>query len=150
MLGFRNRGTRANAVNRYRVRAALRSRHSSRSVLVLCGGSVAGSVPEADLMARYARRERRYRGPLVLERESRTTEENLRNAAALLEESDTVVLVSNSLHAERARRLLRTLRPDLADRLVRAEEHRFGEIPLQKLVASVLEAARTARGALPR
>ena len=136
-------------MNRYRVRAALRSRHTPESVLVLCGGSVAGSVPEAELMARYARRERRYRGPLVLERESRTTEENLRNAAALLDGSDTVVLVSNSLHAERARRLLRRLRPDLAARLVRAEEHRFGEIPLQKLVAAVLEAARTTGGAAP-
>jgi uncharacterized SAM-binding protein YcdF (DUF218 family) len=117
VLGFRNRGSRANAVNRYRVRAALRSRHTPGSVLVLCGGSVAGAIPEAELMARYARRQRGYDGPLVLECESRTTEENLRNAAALL---------------------------------VRAEEHRFGEVPLQKLVASVLEGTRSARSRASR
>ncbi len=53
VLGFRNRGTRANTINRWRVRAALRSRQPELgpSRLVLCGGPVGGPVPEAELIA---------------------------------------------------------------------------------------------------
>lgn len=137
VLGFRNRGTRANAVNRYRVRAGLRSfdPDAAESVLVLCGGGVASVVPEAELMARYARR-RGYTGPILLESESRTTEENIRNVVELIEDCDAVRIVSNSLHAETGRALLRQRRPDLAERLRPAREHRFGEVVVMKSYAA--------------
>lgn len=138
VLGFRNRGDRANYVNRYRVRAALRSRgaDATESVLVLCGGAASGDVPEAELMARHAA-ELGYTGPMVLDDQSRTTWENIVNAIPLIEGADVIKIVSNSLHAEKARGYLLTQRPDLAERLVRAEEHRFGELLLVKPVAAV-------------
>lgn len=139
VLGFRNRGRRANAVNRYRVRAGLRSLdpRAQRSVLVLCGGAVGGEVPEAVLMARYARESRRYTGAILLDTESTTTWENLRNAIPLIEDADSIAIVSNSLHAEKGRNYLRALRPDLGARLRQAEDYRFGEIALVKPVAAV-------------
>ena len=138
VLGFRNRGDRANYINRYRVRAALRSQGAGamESVLVLCGGAASGDVPEAEVMARYAA-ELGYTGPVLRDDQSRTTWENIVNAIPLIEGADVIKIVSNSLHAEKARGYLLTQRPDLAERLVRAEEHRFGEVLLVKPVAAV-------------
>jgi vancomycin permeability regulator SanA len=141
VLGYGNRGSHANFLNRYRVRAGLRSVNPSatESVLVFCGGGVHSSVPEAALMARYARDELGYTGPMLLERDSMSTFENVQNAVPLIEEFDTIKIVSNSLHAEKGRAYLWALRPDLGERLVRAEEHRFGEIIVVKPVAGYLQ-----------
>ncbi|UJP11352.1 YdcF family protein [Microbacterium sp. KUDC0406] len=138
VLGFRNRGTRANAVNRYRVRAGLRSLSpdAGESVLVLCGGAVGGPVPEAELLAAYARR-RGYAGPLLLDTLSRSTRQNIENAIPLVEASDQIRIVSNSPHAELGRAYLWELRPDLGARLRRAREHRFGEVLYMKPYSAV-------------
>jgi len=134
VLGYGNRGPRANAINRYRVRAGLRSMdpRATSSTLVLCGGSVMGAEPEARILARYARDELGYRGPLVLEDTSTSTRENIANAIPFLEDADTIRIVSDSVHAAKARPYLRELRPDLAERLARAEEYRVGEVPWMK------------------
>lgn len=134
VLGHKNRGTRANFMNRHRVRAGLRSQDpsASMSTLVLCGGTVLGEISEADLMARYARDKRGYAGTILLDHTSSTTWENIQNAIPLIEDADTIKIVSNSMHAEKGRGFLRLERPDLADRLVRAEDYRFGEIILRK------------------
>ncbi|SMH27924.1 DUF218 domain-containing protein [Rathayibacter oskolensis] len=147
VLGFRNRGVRANAANRYRVRAGLRSRdpRAVESVLVLCGGSVGGAVPEAVLMARYAREDRGCSGPVLLDCDSRTTWENIANAVPLIASCDTIKIVSHSLHAEKARAYLWRQRPDLARRLVRADEYRLGEILLVKPIAAVIGLAKLRR-----
>ena len=147
VLGFKNRGERANYLNRYRVRAGLRSLDPdvSDSVLVLCGGGVGGDVPEAELMARYARTVLGYAGPIRLDSESTTTWENIRNAIPLVEDVDSIKIVSNSLHAEKGRAYLWKLRPDLARRLRRAQEHRFGEIALVKPLAAVIGVMNLAR-----
>ncbi|WP_200862860.1 YdcF family protein [Amycolatopsis orientalis] len=137
VLGYRNRGSRANFVNRWRVRAAVRSQAPGPSRLVLCGGAVGGSETEAALMARYAR-ERGYRGPLALETESRSTWENVLRAVPLIEDADRIKIVSNSLHAEKARHYLRRHRPDLAERLVPAKDYRFGELLAVKPLMAVL------------
>lgn len=222
VLGFANRGARANFVNRYRVRAGLRSlgtrgrrgsklrplesdglragasrrastvrrespiRQSSgdvsvsesravfadasvarfvrssavsdiarasaaADVLVLCGGAVSGPVPEADVMENYARA-RGYAGPIRLDRESRSTLQNIENAIPLIEGADSIAIVSNSLHALKGRILLRELRPDLADRLVRGADYRFGEQILVKPIAAVVGIAdlRALRRRLPK
>jgi DUF218 domain len=122
VLGFRNRGRRANVVNRWRVRLGLRARQPELgpSRLVLCGGAVASVVPEADLMARYAREECGYTGPLVTETQSRSTWENIQNAIPLIEAADRIKIVSNFWHTPKARRYLKQLRPDLAPRLITA------------------------------
>ncbi len=126
VLGFRNRGRRANVVNRWRVRLGLRARQPELgpSRLVLCGGAVASVVPEADLMARYAREELGYTGPLVTETQSRSTWENIQNAIPLIESADHIKIVSNFWHTPKARRYLKQLRPDLVPRLITARSHR--------------------------
>lgn len=140
VLGYKNRGHRANYLNRYRVRAGIRSIDpaATESVLVLCGGTVAGDVPEAGLMERYARDERGYTGPVLLDRDSRSTWENIQNAIPLIEAAESIKIVSNSLHAEKGRAYLRKLRPDLADRLSRGADYRFGEIVFVKPAAAAL------------
>ena len=222
VLGFANRGARANFVNRYRVRAGLRSlgtrgrrgsklrplesdglraaasrrasavrrespiRQSSgdvsvsesravfadaslarivrpsavsdiarasaaAEVLVLCGGAVSGPVPEAEAMENYARA-RGYAGPIRLDRESRSTLQNIENAIPLIEDAASVAIVSNSVHALKGRILLRELRPDLADRLVRGADYRFGEQILVKPIAAVAGLAdlRALRRRMPK
>lgn len=142
MLGVRNRGARANYLNRFRVRAGVRSISPTArdSVLVLCGGAVAGPQTEADLMARYARDELGYDGPLHLDRDSQSTWENISNAIPLIEDADVIKIVSNSLHAERARVYLWKKRPDLAHRLHRGEDYRPAEITLAKVFLSLRHA----------
>ncbi|KJL18833.1 hypothetical protein RL72_03305 [Microbacterium azadirachtae] len=137
VLGYGNRSSRANAVNRFRVRAGLRTLRSQHDVVIFSGGAVRGPEPEAQILARYAA-ERGYAGPLLLETESRSTEENIRNTIPLLEDADEIAIVSNALHAERARALLRARRADLGRRLIRADDDRFGEIPVIKAVAAAL------------
>jgi hypothetical protein len=52
------------------------------------------------------------------------------------------MLVSNSLHAEKARTFLRRQRPDLADRLAPAGDYRVGEMALLKPVLAVIGLAK--------
>lgn len=139
VLGFKNRGASANYLNRYRVRAGLRSMgpNARETVLVLCGGAVGGDVPEAELLLRYAR-VRGYDGVVRLDTESVTTWENIQNAIPLIEDCERITIASNSLHAEKARAYLRRQRPDLAARLARADEYRLGEIVLVKPVAAII------------
>jgi hypothetical protein len=149
VLGYRNRSRRANFVNRYRVRVGLRSLRadSGHGVLVLCGGAVGGGIPEAELMARYARERRGYTGEIRLDTLSTTTRENIRHAIPLIGDADTIKIVSHAPHAEVGRRYLWDLRPDLAARLVRGEDYRFGEAPLLKIAAAFIAARHRARGA---
>ncbi len=138
VLGYGNSGERANFVNRYRVRAGIRSLdRGADSILVMCGGTVEGDVPEAEIMRRYAREELDYTGRVVLEPESRSTWENIENAIPMIEDADAIKIVSNSPHAEVGREYLWQQRPDLAERLVRADEHRFGEIVPMKIGAAL-------------
>jgi hypothetical protein len=73
---------------------------------------------------------------VVLEEESRTTWENVAYAVPLIEDADRIKIVSNPLHAEKARLYLHRQCPDLARRLVRAKDYRPGEwAPLKPLFA---------------
>jgi uncharacterized SAM-binding protein YcdF (DUF218 family) len=128
VLGCRNRAGRANALNRWRVRAGLRSRdpRAVRSCLVLSGGAVGSAVSEAELMAEYAAARGRT-DDVVLETTSRSTWQNIEQVVPIVERFDRVKIVSNPLHARKARRYLARQRPDLADRLARGAEYRFGE-----------------------
>lgn len=129
VLGVKNRREHANYLNRYRVRAALRSQTTTgESVLTICGGAVGGATSEAELMAHYATDSRGYEGAVRLDRESLSTWANVANAVPLIENAGVIKIVSNSMHAERAREYLWKMRPDLAHRLVRGDDYRFGEI----------------------
>ncbi|GAB2528990.1 YdcF family protein [Paramicrobacterium agarici] len=151
VLGYKNRASRANIINRSRVRAGIRSidPRASRSVLVLCGGPVADSTPEAEIMAHYAR-QRGYSGPMRLDVESRSTRQNIENAIPLVEDADRIKVVSDSMHAEFGRAFLAERRPDLAARLVRGEDYRLGENLLIKPIAVVIALRNRRRLAAPR
>jgi len=137
VLGFRNRGDRANLVNRWRVRAALRSIDPSKdSRVVFSGGAVGSGVPEARIMADHAA-ELGYAGPVVLEETSRTTWENIVDVVPLVEDADTIKIVSQPAHALKARTYLQRQRPDLAARLAPARDHVVGEWLLAKPVLAV-------------
>jgi uncharacterized SAM-binding protein YcdF (DUF218 family) len=140
VLGYKNPGHRANYLNRYRVRAGIRSIDPAavESSLVFCGGTVAADVSEAELMERYARDERGFSGAILLDRVSRSTWENIQNAIPFIEDAESIKVISNSLHAEKGRAYLRKLRPDLAERLSRGEDYRFGEIIWVKPAAAAL------------
>lgn len=131
VLGYRNaRGDRANALNRWRLRAALRSMDSALadSTLVCSGGSGgAAPVSEAALLARYAVAERGFTGEVQLEDQSRSTWQNVENVIPLIEHADQIKFASDPLHAQKARLYLHHLRPDLAARMVRAADYRLGE-----------------------
>ncbi|MGB3732433.1 YdcF family protein [Microbacterium sp.] len=139
VLGYGNRGERANTVNRFRVRAGIRSLDPSaeENLLVLCGGTVEGPIPEAILMQRYAREELHHPGLIAADTTSRSTRENIAHAVPFIEHADTIAIVSHGPHAELGREILWRLRPDLATRLVRGAEHRFGEAPLLKILAAL-------------
>ncbi|MFJ6086784.1 YdcF family protein [Streptomyces sp. NPDC092369] len=130
VLGFRNPQPTANFINRLRVRAGLRSvaAGSVRGTrLIFSGGAPSGGASEAQLMADYAKSVLGFDGTLVLEDRSATTWENITNVIPLLEGVDRIKIVSQPAHALKARACLRRQRPDLAARLVRAEDYRPGE-----------------------
>ncbi|MFD0360654.1 YdcF family protein [Nocardia sp. GCM10030253] len=150
VLGFANRSEdRANALNRWRVRAALRSLDDRvRDNRLVFSGTTrpGGSVSEAELMARYARERGVSSDRIQLEDRSRTTWENIQYSIPFMEDADSIKIVSNPLHALRGRLYLRRQRPDLARRVRRAADYRFGEKSWIKpffAVYGLLDLART-------
>lgn len=118
VLGHADTGTTAGDANLARTRAAL-AVAGQDDVLVVSGGGVAGPVPEARLLADAARA-LGWTGATRVEEASASTWENVRNSAPLLEDVERVVVVSEPVHAAKARSFLQRQRPDLADRLVAA------------------------------
>ncbi|MEU3602050.1 YdcF family protein [Streptomyces sp. NPDC006798] len=125
VLGYRNPGETANAINRWRVRAGVRSVDGGR--VVFSGGAPGGGVAEARVMAEYATSVLGFDGTVVLEERSTTTWENIANVIPLVEDADRIKIVSQPAHAFMARAYLWRQRPDLARRLVRADDYRLGE-----------------------
>ncbi|MFD4459353.1 YdcF family protein [Nocardia sp. NPDC058480] len=148
VLGYRNAGSRANGMNRWRVRAGLRSidPRATSTRLVLCGGACAGPATEAALMGRYAVQTCGYDGELVLEESSRSTWENIAFAIPYLQDVDRIKIVSLPTHAETARAYLAEQSPELAVRLVPGQEYRFGEWMPLKPVFALYGVAKKLRG----
>ncbi|MCG7202695.1 YdcF family protein [Streptomyces arenae] len=130
VLGFRNPQATANLINRWRVRVGIRSVSvdgTHRTVVVFSGGAIGSSVAEAELMADYAVSVREFDGTVLLEDRSATTWENITNVIPLIEDVDRIKIASQPAHALKARAYLRRQRPDLAEKLVRADDYRPGE-----------------------
>lgn len=135
VLGYRNPGPKANLINRRRVRAAVRSVAAGSAQdtrVVFSGGATGGGASEARLMADYAASAPEFDGTVLLEDRSTTTWENITNVIPLIEDVDRIKIVSQPAHALKARAYLRRQRPDLAAKLVRADDYRLGEYVLAK------------------
>ncbi len=128
VLGFRNPQPSANLVNRWRVRAGIRSLDGrGRSRVIFSGGPSGDGRSEAALMADYAARLLGRTDGFVLEEHSSSTWENVANSLPLLEGFDRIKVVSDPPHALKARAYLWRQRPELAHKLVRSDDYRFGE-----------------------
>ncbi len=130
VLGYRNPHPSINVVNRWRVRAGLRSVASDGTrdtQVIFSGGTPGGGPAEARLMADYATSVLGFDGRVVIEDQSRTTWENIAKVIPLLEGADRIKITSQPAHGLRARAYLRRQRPDLAERLVPADDYRPGE-----------------------
>ncbi|KAA0942558.1 YdcF family protein [Streptomyces apricus] len=134
VLGYRNPEPSVNFVNRWRVRAGIRSVSGDGrdTRVIFSGGPVGSRSSEAELMAAYAKSVLDFEGTVLLEERSTTTWENITNVIPLLEDVDRIKIVSQPAHALKARAYLRRQRPDLAQRLVRADDYRPGEWMLRK------------------
>lgn len=107
-------GGRIRAVERWRVQVAL------GTLATYGGGSlvVSGHRGEAERLAALV--------PdldVILEREARTTTENVERSLAYLGQADRIAIASDRLHARRAAAHLAEVQPDLADRIVPATRH---------------------------
>lgn len=169
VLGYRNPQATANLINRWRVRAGIRSitaigstttatGSTTRSTtgpgptqttrVIFSGGATGTGATEAQLMADYAKSVLGFDGTVLLEDRSTTTWENITNVIPLLEGVDRIKIASQPAHALKARAYLRRQRPDLAEKLVRAEDYRPGEwMPAKPLLA--LYGLWTLRGLTP-
>ncbi len=130
VLGYQNPQATANFINRWRVRAGIRSIAADGvrgNRVIFSGGTTSGGAAEAQLMADYAKTVLAFDGTVLLEDKSTTTWENITNVIPLLEDVDRIKIASQPAHALKARAYLRRQRPDLARRLVRADDYRPGE-----------------------
>lgn len=127
--GFRNRRAPVNAINRWRTRIMLRSVSASDGavMIVFSGGSVGSGRSEAELMPQYARSAPGFAGQVVIEDQSHTTWENVTNVLPLVERVDRIVIASQPAHALKVRAYVRRQRPELAARVTRGADYRFGE-----------------------
>jgi DUF218 domain len=93
--------------------------------LVFSGAPSDGRPAEADVMAAYAKSLGVPAGNLATETRATSTRENVAFSEPLVDGFPRVAIVSDPLHAARARRYLWERSPRAASRLVSAGEYRF-------------------------
>ena len=124
VLGFPSRAD-GSPHPRQRWRARLAA--ANPGTLVFSGGPHRGGPSEAAGMAALARGLGVAEDRIVLEETARTTWENVARSIPLLEGAARIAIVSDSLHALRARHYLAEQRPDLAARLVSGGDYSPGD-----------------------
>jgi uncharacterized SAM-binding protein YcdF (DUF218 family) len=147
VLGYpARRGGRPHPVQRWRCQIAARSVDPRRdSRVIFTGAGRASELSEAAVMSGYARDVLGIpAGRIALETRSRTTRQNVEYALPMIEASDVIKVASDPMHAARARRYLRELRPDLASRVRPAADYRFADHWWLKVATAGYELIRLA------
>lgn len=129
----------------WRCRIAARSM-TSDARLVFTGGAVSGPWVEAEVMAAYARDVLGVPAAAIhTETRAENTWQNIEFTIPLIEHADRIAIASSPMHAARARRYLFQQRPDLAARLVPADDYHPLEAWWLKLPTAAHELAAVAR-----
>ncbi|CAO5189381.1 hypothetical protein FAIPA1_60194 [Frankia sp. AiPs1] len=127
VLGFpANRRGSLRPLQRWRTEIGVRSLEpGGDSLLIFSGGGPAGAPTEAETMAAYARDVLGVPAHRIrLETSAKSTWENIAFSLPWLEPARTIAIASDPLHAARGRLYLHRQRPDLATRLVPADDYR--------------------------
>ena len=129
VLGFPPRHDgRVHPIARWRVQMTRRAALLlGPEVVVFSGGGRPGRPTEASIMAQLAVAYGVRPAIIKTEERSTSTRENIAFSLPLVEHCDRLAVVSDPMHASRARRQLVAQRPDLAPRLVSAGEYVRGE-----------------------
>ncbi len=138
---------RTRALQRWRCRIGARSLDPARDgFLVFTGGAVHGRWVEAEVMAAYARDRLGVPADRIrIEPRAESTWQNIEFTIPSIEHADRIMIASDPMHAARARRYLRAQRPDLARRLIRADDYRPLERWWLKVPTAAHELAAIAR-----
>ncbi len=122
VLGYpTERGANFSPVERFRVKAGVQIyRKHQCNKLILSGAAVRNEHVEADSMAVLAKSLGVPTENMVLERNARSTWENVGCTAPLVTSVDRVLVVSDSLHAKRAARYACRQDPRLCDKFLGA------------------------------
>lgn len=126
-------------MQRWRVDIAVRTMNPHVDTVVFTGTTAKTGVSEASAMATYAESQGIPRELIVLEEEALSTWQNLEYSAPLVAHCDVIRIVSNPLHAWRARQFLTRLHPRMAAKLAPAVDYRAGEHWLLKLETLIYE-----------
>ena len=112
-------------IQRHRVDAAVAvARAHEAEVVVMSGGAVRREIAEAEIMAARARDLGLDPRHIRTEVTSRNTWENVAKSAPFVADCPTVIVVSDPMHAARARRYWQRQFPDEADRVFPGGERR--------------------------
>jgi len=127
-------------VQKWRTELAARAwRRLGAERIIFSGGDSKGGPPEAEVMAGYAQSLGVPKSIVVTERAASNTRENIAFSLPLAQGYDRLAIVSDPLHAARARRYLWQQCPAAARKLVSAGEYRFGERWWLKLFSAAYE-----------
>ncbi|WP_369069074.1 YdcF family protein [Kineococcus terrestris] len=152
VLGCPSRpGGRLHALQRWRTDIAVRSMHPEHGRLLFTGGRTGapGEPSEARVMACYAQEALGVPAQRIeVEEAARSTWQNVQHCLDRLEQAGSITIASTATHARRARGYLAQQRPDLAQRLVPADDYHFGERCGWKVTTLAHALARTARRAI--
>ncbi|MBI4425836.1 MAG: YdcF family protein [Elusimicrobia bacterium] len=142
VLGFpARRNGSPHPMQRHRVATAVEvMRRAGCETMVLSGGNPHSPRVEAAVMADLAREAGVPGDRLILEGGSRDTWENIRESLRFVQGWEAIYLVSDGLHAHRAKRYLCRQRPGLCGRARPAARYRFGELYPLKLAGGLHEA----------
>jgi uncharacterized SAM-binding protein YcdF (DUF218 family) len=99
-------------------------RNNSCRQIVFSGAAVSNQIVEAETMAKLASRNGVPSVRILMETQAQNTWENIKRSIPFLEKYDSILIVSDSLHAQRGRRYLCKQRPDLCDQAFVAAEYR--------------------------